>query len=234
MSRLNQKRGMTMNRQIKSRQRVTQYGEVYTAEREVNAMLDLVKAQTERIESRLLDPACGNGNFLVEALRRKLITAKVKGRNAHEYERHSVLAITSIYGIDILADNVKECQDRLFDIWQKAYVEACGAEASPECNAAVRYILAQNIICGNSLSMHLAGKDGQEIDAPIIVAQWVMIGDQILRCDYLFEDLTHAGDDQADISMYLKGWRYDEKTQSWCPPPVRVFAPVNYWDVCHA
>jgi len=61
-----------------------------------------------------------------------------------------------------------------------------------------------------------------------------MIGDQILRCDYLFEDLTHAGDDQADISMYLKGWRYDEKTQSWCPPPVRVFAPVNYWDVYHA
>jgi hypothetical protein len=97
--------------QIKTKQRVADYGEVYTAPREVNAMLDLVKQETERIESRFLEPACGTGNFLLEVLSRKLtriVSRYAQGPAAArlEYERYAVSAVSSLYGIDILEDNV--------------------------------------------------------------------------------------------------------------------------------
>lgn len=103
--------------QVKSRQRVADHGEVFTAEREVKAMCDLVKQETERIESRFLEPACGNGNFLAEVLRRKLEVVKSRyWKSPFDYERYSVLAMTSLYGVDILKDNAEECRQRLFDI----------------------------------------------------------------------------------------------------------------------
>jgi len=68
--------------QVKSRQRVQDHGEVFTNEREVNAMLDMVKQETERIESRFLEPACGDGNFLAEVLRRKLAVVNARYRRS--------------------------------------------------------------------------------------------------------------------------------------------------------
>lgn len=110
--------------QIKSKKRVSDYGEVFTAEREVKAMCDLVKDETERIESRFLEPACGNGNFLAEVLERKLSVVKKRyGKSPSDYERYSVLAITSIYGVDIMEDNAQECRERLFQIWDQAYTK---------------------------------------------------------------------------------------------------------------
>lgn len=104
--------------QVVTRKRVTDHGEVFTAKREVNAMLDLVKQETERIESRFLEPACGIGNFLTEILERKLsIVENRYKRNQLEFERYSVLAVSSVYGIDILEDNVIECRNRLFNIF---------------------------------------------------------------------------------------------------------------------
>ena len=112
--------------QIKSKERVAAHGEVFTAEREVNAMLDLVKQETERIDSRFLEPACGTGNFLVKILERKLDVVKKKYRRSPlDFERNSVLALSSIYGVDILADNAETCRDRLFKIWNKAYKSVC-------------------------------------------------------------------------------------------------------------
>lgn len=94
---------MTDKKQTKSKRRVADHGEVFTAEREVNAMLDLVKQETERIDSRFLEPACGNGNFLAEILQRKLAVVKSRyGKNAADYERYAVIAVSSIYGVDIL------------------------------------------------------------------------------------------------------------------------------------
>ena len=107
-----------MTKQIKSKNRVSYHGEVFTNEQEVNAMLDLVKDETDRIESRFLEPACGNGNFLAEILRRKLVRVKRQyTRNNLEYTKNSFLALTSIYGIDILEDNVEEYRERLFKTW---------------------------------------------------------------------------------------------------------------------
>ena len=99
-------------KQVVSKKRIFDHGEVYTAEREVNAMLDLVKQETERMESRFLEPACGTGNFLVEILERKLrIVESRYSKSQLEYERNAVLAVSSIYGIDILEDNVAECRN---------------------------------------------------------------------------------------------------------------------------
>jgi len=101
-------------KQVVSKKRVADHGEVFTAKREVNAMLDLVKQETERIESRFLEPACGKGNFLAEVLDRKLRVVKARySKSQLEYERYSVIAVSSIYGIDILEDNVVECRMRL-------------------------------------------------------------------------------------------------------------------------
>lgn len=106
-----------MAAQVKSKQRVEEHGEVFTNEREVNAMLDMVKQETERIDSRFLEPACGDGNFLSEVLRRKLaVVAERYGKSQLEYERYAFVAVSSIYGVDIMADNVEECRERLYGI----------------------------------------------------------------------------------------------------------------------
>lgn len=121
-------------RQVKSKQRVFGHGEVFTAEREVNAMLDLVKPETERIDSRFLEPACGEGAFLIEILRRKLEVVKSRyGKSPYDYERYAVLAVTSIYGVDILQDNVEICRQRLYELWDKAYTRGMRrSSARPE------------------------------------------------------------------------------------------------------
>ena len=110
-----------MTEQVKSKQRVADHGEVFTADREVNAMLDLVKQETERVDSRFLEPACGDGNFVAEILRRKLEAAKKRAVPPKkkkplplEFEKQSVIAVASIYGVDLMMDNVLACRQRLY------------------------------------------------------------------------------------------------------------------------
>ena len=108
-----------MAKQIKSKQRVAEHGEVFTAEREVNAMLDLVKPECLRPDSRFLEPACGDGNFLSAILERKLKEIRRKYKSSvRDYEYYSVIAIGSLYGVDIMQDNVEICRQRLFKIWE--------------------------------------------------------------------------------------------------------------------
>lgn len=175
--------------QVKSKQRVADHGEVFTNEREVNAMLDLVKQETERIESRFLEPACGDGNFLVEILRRKLdvVTRRYK-KSQLEYERYSVIAISSIYGIDLLLDNVLECQKRLFDIYEKQYRKLFKDKIKQDCLLSVRFILSKNIIQGDALTLNQVNSD-----APIVFAEWSAVnGSMIKRRDYTMANLLQA------------------------------------------
>src|SRR6266571_116565 len=138
--------------QVVTKQRVTDHGEVYTGKREVNAMLDLVKQETERIESRFLEPACGKGNFLMAILERKLRVVESRyGKSQLDYERNAVLAVSSVYGIDILEDNVLECRLRLFDIFEQQYIRIFKEAAKDECLKAVKYIFERNIIWGDAL-----------------------------------------------------------------------------------
>lgn len=196
-----------MANQVKSKQRVADHGEVFTADREVNAMLDLVKQETERVDSRFLEPACGDGNFLAEILRRKLEAAKKRAIPPKkkkplplEYEKQAVIAIASIYGVDLLIDNVATCRERLFEMWDAEYTAICKKEVNEECRAAVRFILSRNIVCGNALSLKEVDENGNDTEEPIVFSEWAFImGSKMQRKDYRFDKLL-AGDyePQAD------------------------------------
>ena len=211
-----------MTAQTKSKQRVTDHGEVFTAEREVNAMLDLVKQETERIDSRFLEPACGTGNFLAEILRRKLAVVKSRyGKNPDDYERYAVLAVTSIYGVDILQDNVDECQIRMFQIFDKEYTAICAMWANDETRKSVRHILKHNILCGDALTMKTSkGK-------PIAFAEWSSVNGCLLkRRDFQLDQMLEGREQQFTLEM--NDWTFDDEVKAYIPLPFREFSPVHY------
>ena len=230
-----------MSEQVKSKQRVADHGEVFTAEREVNAMLDLVKQETERIDSRFLEPACGDGNFLAEILRRKLAVVKrVYSRSSYDYERNAVLAVTSIYGVDILHDNVDACRARLYDIWNKEYTRICKSDANDETRAAVKYILSKNILYGNALSLMTVDENQEDTDTAIIFAEWSFpFNDfRIKRRDFRFDVLLKENEEEDNYTQYsLFGveeatnkdyWEYDETTNEIIPKPIAEYPLVHY------
>lgn len=172
--------------QVKSKKRVADHGEVFTNEREVNAMLDMVKHETERIDSRFLEPACGNGNFLAEVLRRKLdVVTERYGKSQLEWERYAVIAMSSIYGVDILEDNAVECRDRLLGIYTDWYSKTF-KEVNNDCIRSVRFILSRNILWGDALDF-----TNPVTKKPIIFSEWSAVnGSMIKRRDYMFKFLV--------------------------------------------
>jgi SAM-dependent methyltransferase len=173
----------------RARQRIIDHGEVFTPPELVNDMLDLVAHECERIDSRFLEPACGNGNFLAEVLRRKLRTVdKDNKRNPGRWERDGILAVCSIYGIDLLPDNVAACRERLLGVLADAYA-ASFKEPLPEPVArAAAFILSRNIVQGDALTLLAA--DG----TPIVFSEWSPVnGTMLKRRDYKFAHLIgHA------------------------------------------
>src|ERR1700676_910522 len=143
---------------VRTKKRVSDHGEVLTGQREVNAMLDLVKQETERIDSRFLEPACGDGNFLSAILERKLaVVEKRYSKSQLDFERYAVLAVSSIYGIDILPDNVREGRRRLFEIFDSIYMRLFKCSGKEACREAVTFILERNIIWGDALPLNTVG-----------------------------------------------------------------------------
>lgn len=211
-----------MKEQTKSKDRVADFGEVFTAEREVNAMLDLVKQETERIDSRFLEPACGDGNFLAEVLKRKLNVVKSRyGKNPDDYERYSVIAITSIYGVELLEDNTIECRHRLFEVWNKEYSSVCGSLANDECRASVKFILKKNILNGDALSLK------QSNGEPIIFAEWSAVNGSLLkRRDFRLDEMLEGHQEQ--LSIFMSEWEYDEEIKAMIPKPIKDFPPTHY------
>lgn len=187
-----------MNKQVKSKQRVADHGEVFTAEREVKAMCDLVLPETQRIDSRFLEPACGDGNFLAEVLSRKLAVVRKKYRKSTiDYEMNSLLAVSSLYGVDILADNVTACRERLYNMWAKQYKSVCKNECCEDMHRSIRFILERNIVCGNALTLCCVDENCNDTDEPIIFSEWAFItGANIQRSDYTFAELLNRDDDR--------------------------------------
>ena len=208
--------------QVKSKQRVADHGEVFTAEREVNAMLDMVKDESERIDSRFLEPACGEGAFLKEILRRKLAVVKKQyGKSPYDYERYSVLAVTSLYGVDILEDNAEICRQNLFNIWNEEYTKNAKDQANDKCRETIKFILRKNILCGDALT--LLQNDG----TPIVFSEWnLVMGDQIKRRDYEFAELLDGHEKQ--MSIFMIGWEYDEEINAYIPLPKREYPLADY------
>ena len=227
--------------QVRSRERVAEHGEVFTGEREVNAMLDLVRQETERIESRFLEPACGNGNFLAEVLRRKLCVVRSRyGRSLPEYERYAFVATASLYGIDILADNAAECRERLYRLVEADYqaVRRKCAEAGPTPGflEAVRFLLARNILCGNALSLKAVDADGKDTAEPIIFSEWSLVGERVKRRDFRLDEMLD-GSSSPQLSLWgasgtpTSEWELDEETGAMIPKPIREFPLTSIYEV---
>jgi SAM-dependent methyltransferase len=209
-----------------SKQRVTDHGEVLTGAREVNAMLDLVKQETERIESRFLEPACGNGNFLAEILERKLRVVESRyAKSQLEYERKAVLAVASIYGIDILQDNVAACRTRLFGIFDRRYAACFKKSTKDECRDAVRYILERNIVHADALSLTTGG----ERPRPIIFSEWsAPFNNSLLkRRDYTFYDLLQGGETPQE-SLFLEEHYSDLGKRAFIPKELTSFPLIHF------
>lgn len=202
--------------QIKSKQRVQERGEVFTNEREVKAMCDLVKDETERIESRFLEPACGDGNFLAEIVTRKLaVVSKRYGKSETDWEKYSVLAMSSVYGVDIMPDNAQECRARLFKIWDKAYKRKCKTILSADCQNAVRFILSRNVLCGDALTMLDDNCD------PIVFSEWSLIGSNMKRRDYTLANLLET---QSYYDLPL----FEDVEDVKVPKPLKEFDLIHY------
>ena len=218
-------------RQIKSRERVVERGEVFTAEREVNAMLDLVKQETERIDSRFLEPACGTGNFLVEILRRKLEVIKRQyQKQLGELELQTTIALSCIYGIDIMKDNVEECCQRLLDIVCRWYSEVHPLQKAPsqKLSAVWSYLLHRNILWGDALTLREpVSQDANIIEKenanPITFSEWSFISDMVMRKDFHLAALVQA---QSASVPFVKN---DQGNEVFLPPePICEYRPIHY------
>ena len=249
-------------RQIKSKERVRERGEVFTAAREVNAMLDLVKDETENIDSTFLEPACGDGNFLDEVLRRKLaVCQKRYGKSAADYEKMSFLACTTLYGVDIMADNVARCRERLFETWEDSFGRA-NTPGSPRSDfhdrvsAAVRKVFEKNILLGNALSMKRVDEKGNDLNEPIAFTEWKFaLGDKLKREEFRFDVLLDKAE-EIEGTCHGKKTRFKPEIQSsfdfmnetssavnWMvdpddpekkrmiPAPSKVYPLIDYWRI---
>jgi hypothetical protein len=216
------KEDIKTDNQVKSKQRVTDHGEVFTNQREVNAMLDLVKHETERIDSRFLEPACGNGNFLAEVLRRKLAVVDARySKSQVEWERYSIIAVSSIYGVDILEDNAQECRDRLLGIYTDWYSKVF-KQVKIECIRSVRFLLTRNILWGDATSYCIP-----KTTQPIVFSEWSAVnGSMLKRRDYMFKFLVEK---THQFSMFN-----DEGNAAAIDEPVKDFPLIHYLKLSEA
>ena len=169
-------------RLVKSKQRVADHGEVFTPGWMVEDMLDLVKHESERIDSRVLEPACGSGNFLVPVLARKLVTVQLRhGRSDFEKRHYALFALMCTYGIELLGDNAEECRDNLAEVFNTFL----GISNDDPWARAARAVLAVNIVQGDALTMTVPS--GQ----PITFPEWGYLGKgKFQRRDFRYDDLT--------------------------------------------
>jgi hypothetical protein len=203
---------------VRSRQRIIDHGEVFTPPGLVNDMLDLVARECERIDSRFLEPACGDGNFLAEVLRRKLLTVEKKNaRNRDKWERDAILAVCSLYGIDLLADNIAACRVRLLEIVSAAHADCFKTPLPEEAARAVAYILSENVVHGDALTLRTTD------DRPIIFPEWSPVnGAMLKRRDFAYEHLL----EHAHMCNQLLFSDLGEDV--FVPTPVGEFPPCHY------
>lgn len=211
---------------IKSKQRVADHGEVFTPTWLVDSMLDLVKQETERIDSRFLEPACGDGNFLSQVLSRKLeIISKRYRKSQNEYEKYAVVGISSIYGIDIIHDNIVACRDRLLNIFEDEYKDIYKDKINPSCIESVKKILSLNIVHGDALSLKSCDKKPK----PIVFPEWSLVNaTHFKRRDFSFEELM-ATSDYNSMPLFS-----DQNEDVFIPTPVKEYDLVHYLKISDA
>ena len=205
---------------VKSKQRVADHGEVFTPAWLVEAMLDLVKDETERIDSRFLEPACGSGNFLVQILRRKLAAVELKfGKSEFEKRHYGLLALMCLYGIELLEDNIAECRANMLEI----LADYLNIDESEELYRAAAYVLLQNLIHGDALTMRT------HRNHPITFAEWGYLGKgKFQRRDFRLDVLTGSSAFSAEGSLFAHLGKHEIFT------PIKTYVPMTVRDLAHS
>ncbi len=197
---------------VKSKQRVADHGEVFTPAWMVEAMLDMVKGETERIDSRFLEPACGSGNFLIQILKRKLAAVELKyGRSDFEKKHFALFGLMCMYGVELLPDNIAECRKHLLDIFS----EYLNLDETDDLYRAASYVLSQNLVHGDAVTMLDSSKQ------PITFAEWGYLGKgKYQRRDFRFDILTHSSAFSAEDSLFAHLGKHE------------IFTPVKTYPTC--
>lgn len=203
-----------MEKQVKSKQRVADHGEVFTPAWMVEAMLDLVKDETERIDARFLEPACGSGNFLVRILLRKLAAVQLRyGKCEFEKRHFALLALMCTYGIELLPDNIAECRANMLDV----FADYLQIQASDDLFRAASFVLSQNLVHGDALTMR--DSTGQ----PITFAEWGYLGKgKFQRRDFRLDVLTGSSAFSAQGSLFAHLGKHEIFTPTKTYPPMTV------------
>lgn len=199
---------------IKSKQRVADHGEVFTPPWLVEKMLDLVKGETERIDSRFLEPACGSGNFLVPILQRKLAAVELKfGKSDFEKRHHALLGLMCCYGIELLADNIAECRANMLEV----FADYLALDADEELFRAASQVLSLNLVHGDAMTMRAIE------DAPIRVVEWGYLGKgKFQRRDFRLDVLTGMASFSAEDSLFSTLGKHEIFTPAKTYPPMSV------------
>lgn len=202
---------------VKSKQRVADHGEVFTPAWMVDAMLDLVKEESERIDSRFLEPACGSGNFLVQVLRRKLVAVEHKfGKSDFEKRHYALLGLMCIYGIELLDDNIAECRDNMLEI----LAEYLNIDESDDLYLAASFVLSQNLVHGDAMTMRTS------VGAPIAFAEWGYLGrGKYQRRDFRLDVLTGSSSFSAEGSLFAHLGKHEIFM------PIKTYSPMTVADL---
>ena len=198
---------------IKSKRRVADHGEVFTPRWLVENMLDLVQGETERIDSRFLEPACGSGNFLVPVLQRKLAAVKARfGKSDFERRSYALLAVMCTYGIELLEDNIAECRANMLEVFS----EYLNLDEKDDLYQAAFYVLSVNLVHGDALTM--LTHEGQ----PITFAEWGYLGKgKFQRRDFSLESLTRMSAFSQEGTLFAHLGKHEVFT------PVRSYPPMT-------
>lgn len=206
---------------VKSKQRVADHGEVFTPTLMVEAMLNLVQAETERIDSRFLEPACGSGNFLVRILRRKLAAVELKfGAFQFEKRHYALLGLMCTYGIELLPDNIAECRDNMLEILS----DYLRLDATDDLYRAATYVLSRNLVHGDALSMLTSDEQ------PITFAEWGYLGKgRFQRRDFRLDSLTQSAAYAKEGTLFADLGKHEIfiPTKTYAPMTVRELAEEN-------
>jgi hypothetical protein len=210
---------------FKSKKRVADHGEVFTPPWMVEAMLDLVKGETERIDSRFLEPACGSGNFLIRILQRKLTAVELKfGKSDFEKRHYALLATMCTYGIELLADNITECRANILEV----LAEYLALEESDELYRAGFYVLSQNLVHGDAMKMCTSN------GGPITFAEWGYLGKgKFQRRDFRLDALAQMSAFTEEGSLFAQLGKHEifRPTKTYPPMSVSELAALAGGDV---
>lgn len=197
---------------IKSKKRVADHGEVFTPSWLVEKMLDLVKGETERIDARFLEPACGSGNFLVPILQRKLAAVELKfGKSEFERRHYALFGLMCCYGVELLADNIEECRANMLEVFGDFL------PGDEEAFRAAMFVLSLNLVHGDAMTMRdMAG-------APIAVVEWGYLGrGKFQRRDFRLDVLTSMASFSAEGSLFAGLGKHEIFTPTSSYPPMSL------------